>query len=799
MKMKRMFIAVLTLVTFAMLAGCNNLEEATITNASSGELRTVSIGIANIPTDYAAMIASGASEYGARTILPDNPYNTASEGLVWLLSGSSSSGKTYAPTKLTVVADDASGATATAQLVALEAYVWELTLTAYKAQKSGNDYLDESGATTTDPTKYAADLTKPVLVGYTSLDLRTSASSVTTSFNMIKTGLDTAGTVQIKGLFKDGIMDGGNVKNSVVAYYKIGLYDRVTGDKIADVAKTTGSSTVYAECKVEKDGASGATYTYTADSTDKNYWAIQTGGTQDAFTVAPGTYLFAIDFYNDNDVRVGYYSDNIVVDPGYPLIQNLGKIDVVNQKPEAPSAFKAYLVNDSEGSIEGFYKVRFEWVDNSSNETNFEIELLEAGGEAPRQITNNPAWHPTTATTSSGNYTYNATAKTWTYTADVGTGAAAVSVTDTIRLYGLNATNAFATDLYGSDFWSSGTLRAGSKTLTMYLSLGKVYEARIRAINSSGASDWVERTTTGGAASSILTGTTGYNYAGYTDSKQHINRLKIEYDLNGAGATLYKDADDTYNGKYTEYDTYGTDATDKELLYGVDEVSSSYEITLKEYKESGTEYPTISSSLGKFVYWSDKTDSTHTQLNVHTYKNLTALAIYDFTATITVNGYNELSKELITFACYEEATCTTDVPNAVTTGTPAKWKTGVAYSTDNSTWVTATPAVGDDTYKYATLQSMHTDSTTELTASNYLKVTVDNTDEMYDRFKFVIANSIATDTVALYEGEDTEFKVDLGNYDAGVYMIRILAKDKNYTNVWYSAGYITTISNTIND
>ena len=658
MKMKRMFIAVLTLVTFAMLAGCNNLEEtATVAGGDgSGELRTVPIDITNIPTDYQAMVASGVSDYGARTILPDSPYDTSSSGLYWVLTGSTSTGKTYAGHELTLTS--ASGSSATAQLVALESFVWELTLTVYKTRTG-----DSAPYTYTDP----------VLIGYSSLDLRAAASGVRVTFNMIKTGLSTQGSVYVTGSsFVDGIAkEGQNTnytqENGVVEYYDIGLYDRIKGTPIDGATWT-----------VKKTGSTveGITTSYTysyGTGANVNIGELNFGSSASPITVDPGTYLFAVTFYNSNKIAVGYYSDFIIVDPGNTTIITLGTINVINQKPDAPSDFKAYLVNDSEGLKKGYYKVRFEWVDKSSNETNFEIELLEAGGAAPRVAVNNASWNPSEATTSTGNYTYVPASKTWTYTD--------ASTTDTAKIYGLHATNAFASDIYGGSDWVSGTLRAGSKSLTMYLALGKVYETRIRAINSSGASAWVERSNAA-SASTILTTTTPYGYDSYASDELHINRLQLTYTLNGT-STLYL-AGESHVSQYIVYDTYRSSASDTDYLLGVTYTDPTWGTSITAYNSESPSYPSIQSTLGDFIHWADATDSTDSPLYVHDYKNLEIKAIYDFTANINVSAYKDLSKELIQLAIYKDSAC--DSGDLITnTVSSDEWEKGVAYSKDYAT------------------------------------------------------------------------------------------------------------------
>ncbi|MBD5399134.1 MAG: hypothetical protein HDR57_00645 [Treponema sp.] len=235
-------------------------------------------------------------------------------------------------------------------------------------------------------------------------------------------------------------------------------------------------------------------------------------------SVPPGNYLYKMVFKNRDNVITGSFIDTLIVDAGNPLERYLGTIDVVNKKPGAPTDFAASLVKNSENA-DGTYQVKLSWK-SGGGETNFEVELTE-------------------------------------YDAD-----GANTDTSTKKIYGMASMDPLdpkeVENFQGSDVWAGkgGAMTYGDTEAFFKLKLGVLYDVRIRARNYVGTSaaidaDWTKRSAAG------TTDTT--NFEGYAAADK-INRMKIEYNLNGgtlkyfnAGKSGY-DEDRTTN--FTEYKTW---------------------------------------------------------------------------------------------------------------------------------------------------------------------------------------------------------------------------------------------------
>lgn len=550
MKAKGILILLMAM-TLLLLVGCSNdAMEGTVTDISATPENKLDILIKNIPPDYAAQLAQTADN---RSILP-TPYDVA-DSLTWYICGLSTSGVSYGPTLLTVTnTADSNDTTGTTSIPNLTAAVWNLTLYAYLTAES-------PAPTTTDESSIKS---VSVLVGYASTDLRHGASTVT--FDMITEGLTKQGSVKVTGTYIDGTYATTSTSTDYAAKaYKFGLYNRVTG---AVVSESTS--------QVVGTASSVATGTVA----DPAKWTITDVTIP---SVDPGTYLFAATFYNDastldETTQVGYYSDLIVVDPGNETTATLSDIDVIQTIPAAPTAFCAYLVDDSEDAE--YYKVKLNWTDNSYNETNFVLSVTKDNDNDYVIDDDDDA------------------------TADADTDATGIT-------YGLDATGADV-ELYGSEIYSSGSILAGSETVTLRLKLGEIYEIQLYAINKAGKSTTVSRTT---ASVPAVTGHTAYTTG-------PINRMRILYHLNGGTLTI---SSTDYTGIYTEYNTYDGTTNTYTLNATMPVINSTAAAFWAEYPDGTTAITTVDSRLNRDVQaiW-----TITGNIKTPTYTDLAAASLY---------------------------------------------------------------------------------------------------------------------------------------------------------------------------
>ena len=286
-------------------------------------------------------------------------------------------------------------------------------------------------------------------------------------------------------------------------------YDNVASYTMGIYKKTSASELIKATALVSK--------TVAANTTTETF-------EYECNSVPPGNYLYKMIFQNSDKVITGSFIDTLIVDAGNPLERDLDTIDVVNKKPGKPTNFTASLEEGSENA-DGTYRVKLSW-ESGKGETNFEIELTEYKDDGTTEATGFP------------------------------------------KIYGMASMDKDANgdpidhviDFQGSDVWAGkgGAMTYGDTEAFFKLKLGVLYEVRIRARNYVGTSSestsevWTPR-----VAGSDTTGFKAYGVG----ASEKINRLKIEYNLNGGILSYYDGAshdDKTVN--FTEYKTWeGTD------------------------------------------------------------------------------------------------------------------------------------------------------------------------------------------------------------------------------------------------
>ena len=327
MRLKNSCVAVFAVFTL-FIAGCSNNLVGRVAGDGKGE-STVTFSVTDIPANYAEMIRQ-AQNSATRSILPPTaPFTPTTPGLTFVLTGTSNSGKAIEET-VTL----SSTAPYTFKTT-LGAYVWDLTLTAYKGP--------------------AANKLK-VMEGHSTIDLTLGNAKPT--FNMSIKGLTTPGTVKINGTVTD--------TDNICTHYEIGIYNLYSGkliDKYTDV----------------NDASQASNSNFTQDQTPSGGSFTFTYGAAPAVTLNAGAYEYRMIFYKGSGpkwIPIGSYSDTIVVYPGYDLVHSIqpNPLDVLNKKPTKPEELRAYLVKDSEDKDPDYYYVQLTWKP-SQFETNYELML----------------------------------------------------------------------------------------------------------------------------------------------------------------------------------------------------------------------------------------------------------------------------------------------------------------------------------------------------------------------------------------------------------------------------------------
>lgn len=333
MRLKKSSIAVLAALTMV-IAGCSHGLGGRMSGDGTAT-STVTFSVTDIPPNYAKMIQQ-AQNPASRSIYPHNPYTLGTSGLTFILTGTSNAGDSLSE-NITLT-----GSGPYTFTKSLGAYVWDLTLTAYKGPATDNI---------------------KVLVGHCTIDLTTTNGTAT--FKMSTKGLTTPGTVKISGTVKD--------PDSLCTYYEMGIYNVYSGKLITEYTPVGASTPTIIDTVEQKSSVSHSgspvTFAFTYEKSP-------------AVTLNAGVYDYRMVFYKGtpgNYTVIGSWSDVLIVNPGHDLVEDVGEIDPLNKKPEPPSNLRAYLVNNSEDTEGRYFYTKLTW-DKGKYETNYELRLTPYSG-----------------------------------------------------------------------------------------------------------------------------------------------------------------------------------------------------------------------------------------------------------------------------------------------------------------------------------------------------------------------------------------------------------------------------------
>ena len=354
--------------------------------------------------------------------------------------------------------------------ISIETSVWYLTLSAYKGTGANE---------------------KLVLQGRKRVDLKTWNFSEALSFELSAEGLTTQGGVNLKLQFMNDVV------TTDVASAKAFLYNISTGVCVDSQTATFEEGT--------------KNFIYTKDGLD------------------PGRYSFAVEYYNSDGTKIGVWGDVVAVAPGRTTNKTVGDDillvpDVLAKRPNKPTDFHAYLVDDSE-TDDGYYNVLFTWTrDALKNEENFVLTINQ--------------YADATATTPTP-----------------------------YKIYGVeddSASNKYV--FFESADRVAGRLNATEESCIVRLPTGILFDATIQAHNFVGDSDADAATTgnqattrtaaTAAATGKLPEGTDIPDNTAFGDVK--INRAKIVFNLNGGSYKVSGQADVT--GSVVKYASYSGSA-----------------------------------------------------------------------------------------------------------------------------------------------------------------------------------------------------------------------------------------------
>ena len=368
-------------------------------------------------------------------------------------------------------------------------------------------------------------ISSAVLIAYATADLRYTEEAAAVNFVLTSDGLSGSGTLDIDFYLDDWEKaklelvekTAGGVDTLVIADATIGLYDIETGNF------------AFSGSKVNPFDLSGANLTNDAknnleDHDPANFTGlVNYDGGDAADSLTAGTYDIAITFTLKNGNKY-IWSDKIIILPNQTTKAIIGIPDEVIECPPAdPSDFKIGYIAPAYSDSD-YYKVVFNWKDNSKNEQYFELDLYDVTADTdnftPATLNTVAKW---SASTSSNT-------KTFSY-----------------NFYGLKAEK--------GPNWYAGSLNRNNTQAVFYIELGKRYLARIRAVNEAGPSEYATTVITTATGDVVNTGASDYAFDETTMSKVYSTAAVTAYTIS-AGLSTAETAslanDETRDGTTTE-------------------------------------------------------------------------------------------------------------------------------------------------------------------------------------------------------------------------------------------------------
>lgn len=511
------------------------------------------------------------------------------DSLFFYLYGHAQSGQELLPKLVSVSSED--GITGEV-IIDIDCYNWELTLVA----------CETDGLTTESDI-----LSDAVLIGYANVDMMFTNEI---KFTLSPKGLTKKGDIKLQ----IALQDDWPIPEGYVA--TAGIYDLETGNAVTGFSGATGDIDLSEELYNQSVSPEVNSFNPVASFTTDSY-------TANGASIAPGSYLFQINFTKENENRKYVWNDTVIILPGKTTTSITGADgnlttqiiipNLIGEKPVAPSDFRVTYNEDENQDANGFYSAEFTW-DGSAVDTemNFALDLMLLTDEQTTPaslVASDTEWE--------------------------------TLVDNNNKVLTFDYLNDVRKDLR---YYKAGSLFANKSSLTLYLELGKRYIARLYSENNAGKS----------VTAAYVTINDDSNGNKYTV----INRYQVTYHIQGG--------------------TWETGATSKVFLDQVNywgQSDNSYtvinpvgETDAGTGKKVGTTAnPYLYSGAADWLYWAEglggeKYDYDSSTPNVYPpnpyagYKNLDLYASYSRIGNVEVyddNNYDILASYVSGFGVAE--------------------------------------------------------------------------------------------------------------------------------------------------
>lgn len=676
-KFSKLAALAVSLVVASALAitGCSDLFSSDDGVASSGYTSADSSSVARSLTlnvtsnsDLVDFSNASASESGARTIAPTAVNSSTLDFYLYAWDLIANAEKSL--TKVTFAGTNSS-TTEGSITVELDASNYRFTLVAVPQGTTVN--------TTTIDIKTV--ISKAYLIAYATADLRYTEEAASVNFVLSSDGLTgSTSSLDLLLYLKDWSASSRALQQAdgtaVISVASVGLYDITTG-------------VVNSDTLVDKEFDFSTALTA---STAKHYYGTSENGAVST-TLASGTYDLTVTFTLANG-KTFIYSEPVILLPNQTTSATIGIPEVIDQPPEAPTNFQAGYIapvyNDND-----YYKVVFNWEDNSKKELYYELDLYDI--TATNSITMESA-------NVEGIWSASGTGNTVTYansTVNPSDDSKATTV-----FYGLKQES--------GPNWYAGSLNRNNTQAVFYIELGKRYLARIRAVNSAGNSDYA---TVAVAASTYAAAAVGTDTATATNATLAHDAYCVPY------ATTY-----TVPAKQaTAENAYLTDSETATATAFNTEIINLFRVT---YELSGGQFASSVNTIYYFDQIKDgnpimQPDSVRTialtsgieNSDTSIYNNGSTITLKYGTDSATAKKWTSWKVGSISGTSYESdyTACTT-----TTTYNPKEtYYTEVSTGTYAVTILTAAPATGDWPNYYTGTLKPYTGYTNLVLYANY--------------------------------------------------------------------------------